>query len=88
MSKQWYDNNVSEVYYCIYQSTYGNLMTIICVQNFDLYSYEEKNFVYNSNNDLHCFSDEKDAIKMLNKWFKKEEIDPEYINNNIVRDYE
>lgn len=78
LDKKWH-GNVSEVYYCLYLSRQlEDKITIICVQDFDIYDYSETKFVKNSKGETHCFDDENNAITFLNKHYKQVDIDPEY----------
>lgn len=81
--------DVGEVYYKLIKSYRNDLITIACIQWFDEYDYDQSRFVRNSDNEIHVFESEELAQEKLNKWFKPEEIDPEYRTNknpDLVRD--
>lgn len=76
----------SDVYYRLYQSErQGGLITIVCMQWFDEMDYYEDRFVKTSDGEAHTFETEEMAIEKLNKWFKQEEIDPEYRRAQIEK---
>ena len=78
-----FHGEIGNVYYKLYR--YKGLITVVCLQDFDEYDYNQSNFIRNSNNEIHIFESEELAIESLIKWFKPEEIDAEfhsYINNS------
>jgi hypothetical protein len=62
------------------------LITVICMQDFDECDYDRNRYVKNKDGVAYYFMDEKDAVKQLNIWYKQSEIDPEYyINQHLIR---
>lgn len=84
------DISSNDVYYRLYQSErIGGLITVVCMQWFDEMDYYEERFVKTSDGEAHTFETEEMAIEKLNKWYKPEEIDPEYRKDTLkqlVRD--
>lgn len=68
----------NEVYYRIYRTDRNNLMTVVCMQNFDEYDYDSEQFVKNSDGEPYLFYNEEDAATKLRDWYIPEQIDPEY----------
>lgn len=79
----------SEVYYRIFLNREEKL-TIVEMQDFDEYDYDEKKFYRDDNGERMKWDDEDEAIKFLNDNFKAECIDPEYLllNNDIFKKME
>ncbi len=57
-------------------------ITIVCMQKFDEYDYNENKFLRDETGEMIKWDKEIDAIKYLNDNFKIECIDPEYITAN------
>jgi len=54
-----------------------NLLTIVCMQWFDEYDYDQSRF-YTKDGEIPKWTSEEDAKKYLNDNFRKEMIDPEF----------
>lgn len=57
---------------------YNGLITIVCVQDFDIPDYNESLFVKNSAGEPHQFKNEHEAVEKLNEWYTPSQIDPEH----------
>ncbi len=67
---------MNDIYYKLFHSKNGYL-TIICLQWFDEFDYDQSRFY--KENDQHLIFDEKEkAIRYLNLNFERNDIDPEY----------
>lgn len=76
-----YHGNVNmsdDVYYKLLRHYKTGLVTIACMQWFDEYDYNEKDFIRDSEDKIHVFETEDMAIEKLNEWYTKDQIDPEY----------
>lgn len=73
---------LSEVYFKLILG-YNGFITVVCLQDFDEYDYDQSRFVRNSKNEIHIFESETKAVKKLNEWFKQEEIDEKYRDAGI-----
>ena len=71
-----------DVYYKLFRRKKNNLVTIVCLQWFDEYDYDQESFIKNSDNEIHVFETEEMAIKKLKSWFDDSEIDYEYRHAN------
>ena len=76
MELYWH-GEACEVFWMLY-CKYGNVITVINVQDFDLPDYDEDKFVRNKNKMCHAFSTEDAAITFLNEKYEQDEIDPEF----------
>lgn len=72
----------NDVYYKIYKTPrLDDKLTIVCMQWFDEYDYDQDRFFYDKDGYLLQFDDEEKAITWLNENIKAELIDPEYVRN-------
>ena len=88
MSDLFWHGEPSVVFYMLYLNRH-NVVTVICVQDFDLYDYHADKFVRNSAKQCHAFPEEEEAIGFLNQKYTQDEIDPEYWRGGdsfLVRD--
>jgi len=70
---------MNDIYYKIYQSSRLNgMLTVVCMQWFDEYDYDEDKFFTDEDGDVLKFSTEDEAERWLNKNIKPELIDPEH----------
>lgn len=70
---------MSDVYYKIYQSGRLNgLLTVVCMQWFDEYDYDQEKFFTDEDGYVLQFDTEKEAEKWLNENIKQEMIDSEH----------
>jgi len=78
----------NDVHYKILKSKSTGLMTIVCLQWFDEFDYDQDRFVRNSQGVIHQFDSEDKAKQKLNEWYLQEEIDPEYrdAGTSLIRD--
>lgn len=70
-----YEIKGNEVYYKLYN--YNGYLTIVCLQWFDEFDYNEDAF-YEEDGKVLVFETEKEAVNYLNENFERENIDPEY----------
>lgn len=70
------------VYYRIMYWGKIEKLTIVTMQSFDEYDYDQNKFLRDKDNDAMRWNDEQEAIRFLNENFKPEYIDPEYITPN------
>ena len=68
----------SDVYYKILHSSRTEKFTVVCMQWFDEYDYDEERFVRNKEDEIHVFETEDMAIEKLNEWYEPDQIDSEY----------
>ena len=76
MSDMFWHGNPCEVFWMLYLSR--GLVTVICVQDFDLMDYSAGHFVRNKEKKCHAFDKEEKAIDFLNAKYTEDEVDPEY----------
>ena len=70
---------MNDVYYKIYQSSKLNgLLTVVCMQWFDEFDYDQENFFTDEYGYVLEFESEVEAEKWLNENIKAEMIDPEH----------
>lgn len=70
---------MNDVYYKIYQSHRLNgLLTVVCMQWFDEYDYDQEKFFTDEDGYVLQFDTEKEAEEWLNENIKPEMIDPEH----------
>lgn len=72
-----YHGEITEVYYKLYLNK-KDLVTIVCMQDFDEYDYHQERFIRNSEGKAHRFETEEMALEKMKEWYKLEEIDEEY----------
>lgn len=78
----------SDIYYKIYASPrFSGLLTIVCMQWFDEYDYDEDRFFTDEDGHVLEFSAEEEAINWLNENIRVEMIDPEYRRTEVNRSY-
>lgn len=70
----------SEVYYRIYLSHQTQLLTIVCMQDFDEHDYVQHRFLTGKEDEILKFNSEEEAIKYLNKFVPPNKFDPEYLS--------
>lgn len=75
-------DNVDRVYYKIYFLKKIQRLTVVCMQWFDEYDYNESKFLRDDQNKIMSWDKEIDAVKYLNDNFKLEYIDEDYITAN------
>jgi hypothetical protein len=77
----------NDVYYKIYKTPrLDDKLTIICMQWFDEYDYDQSRFFNDKDGNLLKFYSEEEAITWLNENIKVELIDPEYVRNGKYDD--
>lgn len=69
---------MSDLYYRIMHSARGDFLTVVTMQDFDEYDYDEKDFMTDEDGDRLKFWDEEEAIQWLHDNVKPELIDPDY----------
>ncbi len=72
-----YEDLRDPVYYKLYLSHHTDKLTVVCMQSFDEYDYEEHRF-YKDNDEILRWDTEAEAIDFLVKNFKPEFVDDEY----------
>ena len=81
------------VYYRIFRNR-NDLLTIVCMQDFDEDDYYQNRFARDSQGNKLKFDSEEDALLFLNQNWNKEEIDEQYVTdiarpssvNNLILD--
>ncbi|MFS0905681.1 hypothetical protein AB3N02_21795 [Priestia aryabhattai] len=66
----------NDIYYRILD--YKGKLTIVCMQWFDEYDYNEEDFLTDEDGDRYMFHTKNEAIDWLNENVKEEYIDDEY----------